>query len=147
MSETRRTLEKELGQIKLETYGIDIGHHDRLAIASVQHSIDEAWASIAKARACLRGLMTSAVLPVHSPRIEPLLEMLDQAGRLVRKVRPVALCPACKRIGEVMVECGTCLSTGYITMTQMKEIDDALLNKEQPVVRFRGRLLPVEQVK
>jgi hypothetical protein len=145
MARVREELGKELGQAKLETFGIELDHHSRLAIASVQHAVDEARANIIRAKACLRALVDSKVLPVQGLRIETLIDWLDQGMRVAGKLRPVALCPACKRVAPVMAECATCIATGYVTVDQLREVDELLLDTAKPVVRYRGALLPVER--
>lgn len=146
MKRAKEELKGELGQEVLVTYGIVIGRNERLAIASVQHAIDEAWANIVRAKACLRTLQRSTILPAQKPTYEPILEQLSIAQRLVNGVRPAALCPYCKRIAEVQVECVPCLGTGYITRSAMVQVEDQFADEAKPVVRHRGEIVEIEKV-
>ena len=146
MKRAKEELKGELGQEVIVTYGIIIGRNERLAIASVQHAIDEAWANIVRAKACLRTLQRSTILPAQKPTYEPILEQLSIAQRLVNGVRPAALCPYCKRIAEVQMECVPCLGTGYITRSAMVHVEDQFTDETKPVVRHRGEIVEIEKV-
>jgi hypothetical protein len=147
MARVTDELGPELGQLKLETYGIDLNQHDRLALASVQHAVDEAHAAVVRARAVLRALAESEVLPVQIPRIiVDAMPSLATALGMVGGLRPVALCPVCKRIPIVRAECGTCLTSGYVDKWGAGRIDPRLTDQKYPVVRYRGQLIPVEKI-
>jgi hypothetical protein len=95
----------------VETYGLPLvtaAEADELR--AIQAAIDQADQALRRAQAALRSVET---VPLFKGA-QQLLAQVHQAAAEVRRARPAACCPYCKRLPALMAVCTGCRGTGFI---------------------------------
>jgi hypothetical protein len=128
----------------LETMGLELTHREKLELGSIQLAVDETLLNVRRAAAIVRTLLKSRGLTCQRPRLEELERAIAELQKQVGHHRPVSICAACKRIPRVTSECTTCFGAGYMTATQV--VEPPLKDLENPAVRYRGQIVPVERL-
>jgi hypothetical protein len=129
------------GPVAIDAIGRKLSPDFLNLVGRVQHAIDASNRAIMQALSVLTKLR-NAEMAIPVDRIDKAREELAELAAFVRAQRPVSLCPACKGIDEVQHECPMCLTCGYVTAGQKKQIPDELFASQ--VVLWRGKQYPID---
>jgi hypothetical protein len=145
MAEYRAQKRTELPKSTLANLGMDL---DAVFVEQVAHVHAELTTIAGRVQSAVTaiGALLRSDKPVQHARLEPLKAQLSDTAAALRKYLPVSLCPNCKGLETVQKECVACLATGYITRAQEADVPASLLDEAHPMVTFRGKLVPVEDV-
>lgn len=126
------------------TMDMELDEAFSIEMRDIQERIDTAARTLAAAASVLTVLVSTS-LPIRVEEAHRAKEALQIASHQVRALRPHSLCAACKGIDEVTRQCVTCRKSAYLTKEELSLVPRALLDLENPVVLFQGRLVPRDE--
>jgi ParB-like chromosome segregation protein Spo0J len=106
-------------------------------------AVETMIALVQKARAELGELLLAP--GVHQARAKALQAQMEEVSARLRGMRPTYLCPACKALPKIMVDCVTCETTGYVSKDMEGQIPARLWDENDKVVRVGKGYVPASQ--
>lgn len=127
----------------VETYGLPlVSDVEAQELRDVQAAIDEADHALRRAQAALRRVEG---VPLFRG-VSQLLAQVHGVGVEVRRARPTAVCPYCKRLPGMVGLCRGCNGSAFVSADALLGIADELkLGGAQAMVTQQGRLVPYSQ--
>ena len=139
-AEEERTEQQEKEDVAEEppviTFGLEVAPEFLLALKTLQHAIDVAYANFLEAQRSMTRLDKAAVPMQLSTR--ELRRTWQSVAAETKGERPIAICPGCKLIETLTPECSFCLGAGYVTEAQWPHVPEALQSQEHLVVQTGG---------
>ncbi len=124
----------------VETYGLPlVDGGDSAEIAAFQDVIDDVDKCLRRAQAAL----SSQDEGPFAGHAQQLLAQVHQVAAEVRRNRPAAVCPYCKRLPHFLPGCNGCRSVGFVSADAMLGVADELKlgGEKAMVVALGGRMV------
>lgn len=109
----------------LETWGMELEPDFLMSIAQVRKVYAHTLRQLAASKARFTRLSRTDV-PLQQGAIGRAKLALEEAHGLISSMAPVALCPYCKALPELLPRCATCLGTGYVGKRTIEVTPDEL---------------------
>lgn len=146
MAQYRENLRQRIGKKEpppFETFGLKLSAQFQGELKQVRKRLEQASAFVGKARVELERLLRSK-LPVPLTQLQQLEALCLALEERIAEAQPRSLCPYCKGIDRVQVECDACLQTGMASVKQYAAAPRRL--KEAPVVIVAGRETAIDEL-
>lgn len=141
--EKERLAKAARGYDQIDALGMAVPLHELAQIELVRTHINKARSNVGKASRQLQNLIASGA-PIQIGEIEKLLETTKACSSLLIALCPRAICPACKRIEDLMPKCAHCDGAGYAGKRKLSSCPSELLDSVDPKVFVDGEIVRVD---
>lgn len=129
----------------IHTWGLEVDPRWLQTVRDVQGQMAEVRLKLRRVKQVL-GTLINGELSVPKGVLNRIQESIREVDRELATSYPKNLCPACKAVDAIQVNCGWCRGAGWVGEVNPEQYDPKLLDEENPVVWNNGELQSIDDV-